>query len=360
LGVENKMRILVLAPYFLPVKGGLISFVWQTARRLAEKGHSVAILTSRLKGMKENEIIDGIQVIRCPSWDVLPSRVSIPLSIPFNSIPKPDVVITNTRFYFWSFRGGRFARKHGIPWLHVEHGSSQVKYENPFVRFFAWLTDAFIGKWVLRNARIVGVSQASCNFAQELGAKECEVLYNSVDTKFFNGKKKKHKGVSIVFANRLVVEKGVQDLLAAVHDLDVKVTIVGSGPYEKELRAMAGSNAEFIGEKDAAGVRDAMASADILVNPSYAEGLPTMVLEGGAMGLAVVATDVGGTKEVIKDGVTGFLVKPKDVAALRDKIDNLIKNSALRKRLGTALQKKIRKEFDWDITVKKLNALLSE
>lgn len=357
-GEVKKMRILVLAPYFLPVKGGLISYVWQTGKRLVKDGHEVIVVTSHLKGMSEEEYIDGIRVVRCSSWDVLPSRVSIPLRIPFNKLPRPDFVMTHTRFYLWSYLGGRFARKHGIPWLHVEHGSSQVRYDNLFVRFFAWFFDAFFGKWVLKNARVVGVSLASCRFAESLGAEKCAVLYNSVDTKFFNGKKKKHKGISVVFANRLIVEKGVQDLLAATRDLGVKVVIVGSGPYEKELRALAGSNVEFVGEKDSAGVRDAFASADILVNPSYAEGLPTMVLEGGAMGLAVVATDVGGTNEIINDGKNGFLVRPKDVDGMRACIVKLVKSSALRKKFGSALQKRVRERFDWGATVIKLESLL--
>ena len=359
LGVKSKMRILVLAPYFLPVKGGLISFVWQTARRLVERGHSVTVLTSRLKGMKEEEVIDGISVIRCPSWDVLPSRFSIPLGIPFDRIPRPDVVITHTRFYLWSFFGGRFAKRHGIRWLHFEHGSSQVRYDNPIVRFFAWLADSSIGRWVLKNAKVAGVSKASCEFARILGAKACEVLYNCVDTKFFNGKRKGHKGVVIVFANRLIIEKGVHDLISAARNLDVKVLIVGAGPYESELRAMAGPNVEFVGEKDAAGVRDAMASADILVNPSYAEGLPTMVLEGGAMGLAVVATDVGGTREVIEDGKTGFLIKPKDVNILRERILMLVKDSKLREKFGRGLQKKVREDFDWERMLDKLERELA-
>jgi glycosyltransferase involved in cell wall biosynthesis len=63
-----------------------------------------------------------------------------------------------------------------------------------------------------------------------------------------------------------------------------------------------------------------MRAADLFVHPSHSEGRPNAVLEAQACGLAAVATDVGGTSEIVEDGVTGFLVAPRDPAALADKI----------------------------------------
>jgi glycosyltransferase involved in cell wall biosynthesis len=105
-------------------------------------------------------------------------------------------------------------------------------------------------------------------------------------------------------------------------------------------------------------VRDVLSQSDILVNPSYGEGLPTAVLEAGAMGLAVVATDVGGTKEIIDDGRNGFLVEAGDVKALRSKISALVRNSKLRAGFGSALQKKVRESFDWDKITARLERVL--
>jgi glycosyltransferase involved in cell wall biosynthesis len=131
--------------------------------------------------------------------------------------------------------------------------------------------------------------------------------------------------------------------------MKVNVVVIGKGPYESELKKLGG---RFVGEKDAAGVRKILAESDILVNPSYGEGLPTSVLEGGAIGLAVVATNVGGTSEIISDGKNGFLVHPGNVRELHEKIALLVKNSQLREKLGKALQKTVREKFDWDkITV---------
>ncbi len=349
------MRILVFSSYFLPHKGGVENYVYQTARRLVKHGHKVWVVTSKLKGMKAREKIDGIDVVRVPAFDVLPDRLPLPF---ITSITKKigvvDIVITNTRFYPLSLFGGLYARKHGIPWLHVEHGSKQVAYANLVVNATAKLVDATAGRWILRNAVVAGVSKASCSFAERLGAKSCLVLYNGVDTKFFDGRLKKHKGFRIAFVGRLIKEKGVQDLLKAVKDLDVEVVVVGKGPFEQELKKLGG---KFVGEKDSAGVRDVLSACDILVNPSYGEGLPTSVLEAGAMGLPVVATDVGGTSEIIEDGRNGFLVHPGNVSELRKSIKKLL-NADLCKKMGKNLQKTVKQKFDWDEITEKIEQTL--
>jgi glycosyltransferase involved in cell wall biosynthesis len=206
----------------------------------------------------------------------------------------------------------------------------------------------------MRNAVVAGVSKASCAFTKKLGAKSCLVLYNGVDTKFFGGSKS-HKGVQIAYVGRLIKEKGVQDLLKAVKGIKASVVIIGKGPLEKELRTLGG---KFVGEKDSAGVRQILASSDILVNPSYGEGLPTAVLEAGAMGLAVVATDVGGTSEIISDGKNGFLVHPGNIHELREKLALLVKNSKLKEEFGKALQKTVREKFDWNKVADKFEKVL--
>ena len=169
-------------------------------------------------------------------------------------------------------------------------------------------------------------------------------------------KKKKHRGTKIVYVGRLIKDKGVQDLLRAVKGLDVQTVIVGEGKYKKELRKLGG---RFVGEKHTAGVRDMLAQADLFVNPSYGEGLPTTVLEAGAMGLPVIATDVGGTKEIIDNGKNGYLVKPGNIKLLRSKIQSLLKNKKMRARFGKVLQKKVRSHFDWNKITDKMEKVLT-
>jgi len=103
-----------------------------------------------------------------------------------------------------------------------------------------------------------------------------------------------------------------------------------------------------LGQKEQGEVIKILNSSDIFVNPSHSEGLPTSVLEAGAAGLAIVATDVGGTKEIIDDGKTGFLVSPSDKEALKEKICQLIENKKLREDFGRNIHKFVKENFDWD------------
>jgi glycosyltransferase involved in cell wall biosynthesis len=351
------MRIVIFSSYFLPHRGGVENYVHQTAKRLVKRGHKVWVVTSQLPGVNASGRIDGISVVRIPSVELLSDRLTIqlsPVSGVFEKVGRVDAVITNTRFYPLSFAAGLYAHRHGVPWLHVEHGTQQ-SYDNPVIRAGVRTVDAVIGRWILTHSRVAGVSRASCGFSGKLGARKCDVLYNGVDTGFFDGKRKKHRGLRIAFVGRLIKDKGVQDLLRAARGSGAAVVIVGKGPYEGELKKLGG---KFVGQKDARGVREVLAGSDILVNPSYGEGLPTAVLEAGAMGLAVVATDVGGTREIIDDKRNGFLVRAGDVKALRDRISMLVKSSKLREKFGRALQKKVRETFDWDETAVKLEKVL--
>jgi glycosyltransferase involved in cell wall biosynthesis len=352
------MKIVIFSSYFLPHKGGVEFYVWQTAKRLVKRGHKVWVVTSRLPGMKKREKIEGIQVIRLPALEILRDQFPVQLSLAADvrkEISKADAVITHTRFYPLTLAAGMYAHAKGIPWLHIEHGSKQVDYTNPVVLAGSRVFDATAGRWILSHSKVAGISKASCRFAKRLGARKCDILYNGVDAKFFGGKKKKHKGITIAYIGRLIKEKGVHDLLKAVKGLDARVIVIGKGPYSKELKKLGG---KFVGEKSPSQIRDILAGCDILVNPSYAEGLPTSVLEGGAMGLAVVATDVGGTKEVIDDGKNGYLIRPGNVKVLRQKIQSLIKNEKRRNRFGKSLQKKVREKFDWKSIVVKMEKVL--
>ncbi len=342
------MKVAVFSTFFLPHRGGVELYTWQTAKRLVAEGHEVTVITCRLKGMKEKETIDGIHVVRLPCAVPIKDMFAVPLAL---YVPICDVIVTHTRFYPLTWMAGLIAKVTGRRWVHIEHGTKQVKYENPIVYLIAKVADMTCGRLVMRKAKVLGVSSASAQFAKSLGAKKVDVVYNGTDCSFFDGRKKAHKGFNVAFVGRLVEEKGVQDLLKATKNLKVNVTIVGSGSYESELKKY--THAKFVGSKDSAGVRKVLSESDILVNPSYAEGLPTAVLEAGAMGLAVIATDVGGTKEIIDDKNNGSLVQPRDVKMLRTKIEQLMHDDTLRERFGKELQKKVRKTFDWDVISKK-------
>jgi glycosyltransferase involved in cell wall biosynthesis len=152
--------------------------------------------------------------------------------------------------------------------------------------------------------------------------------------------------VHILFLGRIGERKGVPQLIDALHDMQDnpgwRATIAGDGDVEaSKTRSTAlglGNRVAFPGWVGPATVASLIASADILVLPSFAENLPVSVIEGMAAGLAVVATPVGAVEDIIRDGETGLLVPPGDVPALTDALLRLVNDPALRARLGSAAQ----------------------
>ncbi|MBI4146965.1 glycosyltransferase family 4 protein [Candidatus Woesearchaeota archaeon] len=361
--VRDKMKILIFAPYFWPHRGGVEKYAEETGVRLVKHGWKVDVVTALLRGMKEKESYRGMHVFRVPTWNALGGTYPVVLPGVFKflqTLGTYDAVITHTRFFTLSFVGARFARKNKIPHLHIEHGTMHTG-SKPFVYAVNWLYDHTIGYFVVHRARAVaGVSDASAKFARHLCKRKTIVLHNAIDSSFFKPVKttKPYRQKVISFVGRLIEAKGVQDLVEATAEMEnVKVLIIGSGNYARELRSAAGRNVVFLGEQDSAGIRKVLSYSDVFVNPSYAEGLPTSVLEAGAVGVPVIATDVGGTREIIDDK-TGFLIKPKDVLALRERINWVLKNPVKAKRMAKLLQQKVRKEFDWTVTSKALDKVL--
>lgn len=100
-------------------------------------------------------------------------------------------------------------------------------------------------------------------------------------------------------------------------------------------------------------------SVDIFINPSYSEGLPTTVLEAGLMKCAVVATDVGGTSEIIEDEKEGLLCKP-EFLDITKKLEIVIKDKSYRKMVGENLHKKVCERFSWKKTAKEVLEIIEK
>ena len=365
------MKIILVAPYFYPHKGGLEQFCWEVARRISKLNHEVTVITSKLGDDKTLENTSGFKVARLESWNLLNGRWPLPKFSRKNySILKqiykknPDVTINNTRFFPICFMTAKFSKKFRVKVIHIEHGTCYPQMESKFKSFLAKFYDRTFGRWTIALAnQTIGISGAAAEFAKNLGAENPEVIHNSVDTDFFRPRIDSQSTSQITFVGRLIEAKGIQDLIQvfkAIPNKNLILNITGKGFYDVALKEMAKSDAriKFLGEKDQAGIREILEASDIFVNPSYSEGLPTSVLEAGAMGLAVIATDVGGTGEIIDDGKNGFLFKPKDQKTLKEKLSYLINNQEEREQMGRALRQKIENKFDWNGNIDKLIAVI--
>ena len=151
---------------------------------------------------------------------------------------------------------------------------------------------------------------------------------------------------NVVMAGRLDIVKGHHLALEAIgkHRLpqDIHIYILGSGPRERELRVMAekygiSSRVHFLGFRR--NILDFIAHANLLLMPSLHEGLPYTLLESMALGTPVIASAVGGLKEVLSHEITGLLIPANDVNSLVDAILRLYEDRPLRMRLGVESQR---------------------
>jgi glycosyltransferase involved in cell wall biosynthesis len=145
--------------------------------------------------------------------------------------------------------------------------------------------------------------------------------------------------------------KGHEILFAAAPLIKAKfpnarIKLVGGGELEAELRQQAAAHMdiiEFMGQRN--DVPRLLGGSDMLVLPSWSEALPTVLMEAGAVGLPVVATDVGGTREIVIDGKTGYVVDAGDVAAFAQRICDLLANPDAARGMGQTAKELISGKF---------------
>ncbi|MBM3979337.1 MAG: glycosyltransferase family 4 protein [Planctomycetes bacterium] len=164
----------------------------------------------------------------------------------------------------------------------------------------------------------------------------------------------------VLGAGRFSPEKGFGVLVEAAAAIckdnpRAGVVLFGEGPLRGDLEARV-ARLGLTGRVVLPGFRTDLDSliggADVVVLPSYTEGLPNVALEASAAGVPVVATTVGGTPEVIADGATGFLVPPGEPAAIAAKVTDLLRAPDLRADFGTAGRARMRALFTFDAQAK--------
>ncbi len=135
--------------------------------------------------------------------------------------------------------------------------------------------------------------------------------------------------------------------LAAVAG-DWRLTFVGEGPLENDVQQLArenglGERIEFLGARD--DVAEILARSDIFVLPSNWEGFPLTILEAMRAGLPVIASDVGGVREAVADGDTGYLIPRGDARAWSERLSSVIQDSDLRTTLGERARETFLEQF---------------
>ncbi len=174
----------------------------------------------------------------------------------------------------------------------------------------------------------------------------------------------KNEGRKILFLARLLREKGIVELIEAariLHSRGLAFDLVLAGGLDpgnpsaisrEEVQAWEQAGlVRWLGHVEE--VESLLREVDILVLPSWREGLPKSLLEGAAAGLALVATDVPGCRELIQHEQDGILVPKGEATLLANALERLLKDPLLRQRLGAAARAKVEKEFAQELVHQK-------
>jgi glycosyltransferase involved in cell wall biosynthesis len=196
----------------------------------------------------------------------------------------------------------------------------------------------WLARSVLRGARLViAASTSLAESARTLGARDVRVIPSGVDLPDEVGTAADPPHV--LYAGRLSAEKGVLELVEAAEGLEL--VVAGDGPLRPRVPGALG----FVPHDE---LQALYRRAAVVACPSRREGFGVACLEAMAHARPVVATNVGGLRDLVVDGETGLVVPPRDPAALGAALRRLLSDGELRRRLGAAGRERARERFSWD------------
>lgn len=358
------MKVLHIYKDYYPILGGIENHVGMLARGQAERGLEVTVLVTHPGRGADDTRVDGVRLIRVRR---LMTTASTPLSVSlFAQVARLSPDITHLHF---PYPVGELA--------HLLLGRSRktvITYHSDIVRQRTMLRFYRPLLWqVLRRAdRILATSPqyiVSSPFLSRFAAK-CTVVplgvplgrFDQPDSSEVASLRAKSAGPVLLFVGRLRYYKGLHYLMDALDVVNATLWVVGSGPMETDWRAYAASlpwneRIVFWGEVSDKLLPAYYHACDVFVLPACerSEAFGAVQIEAMAAGKPVVCTELGtGTSFVNQHGVTGFVVPPRDPAALAEAINCLLSDESLRRRMGEAGRVRARAEFSEEVMVERV------
>ena len=368
---ENYMKIAILTPLFPPKHlAGLEIAAYNIAKYLAERNHEVHVITTLDKGLPKESTEEGFYVHRFKT-----SKIPILRTVSYYMkslfvVKKinPDIVHVQTIFLALS---GLLIKK----FLHKPY----VVYGRGSDVYLSWRFKNLISKPILKNAdAIIALTEDMKRGIQKIWDRDAFVVPNGIDLDRFENLSREEfrKRLKIEEAEKIIIfvgglrpVKGVKYLIEAMKIIidknrNTKLFIVGDGEEREYLENLVRNlnlekHINFIGQVPNEEVREYMAASNVFILPSLSEGFPVTVVEAMASGLPIVATNVRGLPEIVKDGENGFLVEPKNLEEIADKVLLLLKNEELRKRISKRNKEEVKK-YSWKNIVEKLEDVYYE
>ncbi len=240
-------------------------------------------------------------------------------------------------------------RKYGLPYIVSLRGSDVPGYSERFKAVYAFLKPLI--KFIWREAAaVIANSQGLRELAQETNAKQrVDIIFNGIDTTAFvpnEALQRRDQFIITPGATRITERKGIRYLIEAVGLLVSKyphifLRVMGEGDEKEALLELVKKKqleqcVQFVGRIPREETVPYYQEASLFVLPSFNEGMSNAMLEALAVGLPIIATETGGTAELVTDGVNGFVVAMKNAPDLAEKIEKIMLDEKLAQRMGHA------------------------
>ena len=351
------MKILIVTSHLN--FGGISSYSVFLAKKLKEKGHNVFIASSggdMVKELKEDKI-GHLKVALNTKSELNPKIILSSFRIVlFLKANKIDIMHAQSRVsQVTCYLASLFTK---IPYITTCHGFFKPKITRKLFKFW--------------GIKVIAISEAvRAHLVNDLKVPKDKIvmIHNGVDIgnfkRNYNNEEKESirkefsltKAIVVGIIARLSSVKGHIYLLEAAKLIlnkrkDIQFLIIGDGPEESKLKKLTKTleiEENVVFHKSILDTAQALAVMDIFVMPSISEGLGLAILEAMASSLPVVASNVGGIYSLISEGKNGYLLTPKNPAAIEDAILKIINNSQLAKDMGNLGQKICEKDFSLNV-----------
>jgi phosphatidylinositol alpha 1,6-mannosyltransferase len=257
-------------------------------------------------------------------------------------------------------RAARWAARRGVPVVssfHTHFVSYFRYYGVPWMEGLGW---RMLRRFYARCERVYAPSRSIVAELAEHDIRNTELWSRGIDLARFGPEHRSRELRTLARADdetpvllmvsRLVKEKDMADLVGMEGELRRRgsrhrLVLVGDGPMRAELEA-ALPDAFFAGHQDGEALARWYASGDVFVFPSTTETFGNVVAEAQASGLPTVVVDRGGPPDQVEPGETGWIARPNDPVDLADRVEGLLRDAHLRRRMGRAAREAAR-ERDW-------------
>tara|TARA_B000000460_G_C21533782_1_gene402153 strand:+ start:1611 stop:2759 length:1149 start_codon:yes stop_codon:yes gene_type:complete len=361
--------------YYVPEDYGFVSHRFQLAQKMLSMGHEVIVVT-KVNEHAEAIASAGFKLVELGNAtnkrhsNIL--RNFLKLILIYRDI-QPDIV------HHFSLRmiimGTMAAKLNGnIRIINTITGLGSIFiYDHFRYRLIKFFVIKFLRK-LLPKTYVTVQNRDDYHFIEKLSIPKINlhlILGTGVDVNRYYPVKKYNKVPIVILPSRMLWHKGIQEFVAAARSLQKKslnCRFVLVGDSDDSNPSSIGKEQLFLWQEEGCiewwgheeDMLNALAKADIVCLPTYREGLPKSLLEAASSGIAIVATDVPGCREIVEHGVNGFLVPAKNSDGLSLALEQLISDRELRQKMGRKSREKILASLSSDIVINKTVDLYSD